>query len=264
MSSAPTAGAWPIGDVLLTMSACYHGVQCLKTDIMTTANRLLGVGLYSPAEAERLIGVSRSKLVRWLRGHDVGDRHYDSLWSPQVDLGDGQVHLGFHDLMEARVADAFIQRGLSAQKVRRAIVLARELVGLERPLSTHRFRTDGRTVFLQMARENNDDELIDLFKRQYAFKEIVAPSLMNVDFDRDGVPARWWPNGKSAGIVLDPDRSFGQPIDFETSIPIAALAAAAQAEGSIEAAARAWSVPVGAVRRAIQFKTTSDGRRLAA
>ena len=231
---------------------------------MNDTQKFVGVGIYSPAEAERLIGVPRGKLARWLRGHVVGGRRYDRLWAPQIDLGDGRVYLGFHDLMEARVADAFIGQGLSAHKVRRAIDLAREMIGAERPLSTQRFRTDGRSVFLQIAREDGDDRLIDLFKGQYEFKEIVDPSLTNIEFDPDGLPKRWWPNGRSAGIVVDPARSFGQPVDATTAVPAAALAAAARSEGSVEAAARLWEVPVGSVRRAVNFMTAFDEHRLAA
>ena len=231
---------------------------------MIDPRKLVGVGIYSPAEAERLIGVPRGKIARWLRGHDVNGRHYERLWVPQIDLGDGHIYLGFHDLMEVRVADAFISRGLSAQAVRRAIELAREMVSTPRPLSTHRFRTDGRSVFLQMAQEDGPGDLIDLFKRQYAFREIVDPSLSNVEFDPEGLPARWWPNGKASGIVVDPTRSFGQPIDATTAVPAAALAAAAQAEGSVEAAARAWEVPVNTVRRAVNFTTAFGERRMAA
>jgi hypothetical protein len=231
---------------------------------LSDPQELLGIGLYSPAEAERLIGVRRGKIVRWLRGHGIRGRHYERLWKPQVDLGDGHVYLGFHDLMEARVADAFISKGLSAQKVRRAIELAREMIGAQRPLSTHRFRTDGQSVFLQMAKEDGKDDLLDLFRRQYAFREIVAPSLTNVEFDPEGLPSRWWPKGKSAGIVVDPTRAFGQPIDAATAVPAAVLAAAVGAEGSVEAAARAWEVPTSAVRRAVAFTTTFGEHRLAA
>jgi hypothetical protein len=105
-------------------------------------------------------------------------------------------------------------------------------------------------------------KLIDLFRRQHVFREIVEPSLKGVEFE-DGIPARWWPQGRQAGIVLDPERSFGKPIEADTSVPADVLAAAAVAEGSPEAAARVWVVPVRAVKRAIAFMG-SQGDRTAA
>lgn len=214
---------------------------------------LVGIGLYTPAEAARLVSIPARKIVRWLRGHDVKGVHYERLWEPQIDLGDGHVYLGFRDLMEARVANAFLKHGLSAIKVRRAIRMVRELTGHDHPLSSARFRTDGRSVFLQIGDEDNEDQLIDILKSQYAFLHVLEPSLCNVEFDR-GVPARWWPNGVEGGIVVDPHRAFGRPIDAESSVPTEALAAAAEAEGSPEAAAKQWSVSPDAIRRAIAFQ----------
>src|SRR5260221_1931710 len=54
-------------------------------------------------EAARLIKVPRGKLVRWLRGHQIGSHSYERLWAPQVDLQDGPSYLGFRDLIDARV-----------------------------------------------------------------------------------------------------------------------------------------------------------------
>jgi uncharacterized protein (DUF433 family) len=229
---------------------------------MTTSS-LIGLGVYTPAEAERLTGIRSSKIIRWLRGHEVSGSFYQALWLPQVDLQDGHVYLGFRDLMEVRVADAFISRGLSPQKVRRAIQIAREMVGEERPLSTTRFRTDGRTVFLQVLTEEGDHKLIDLFRSQFSFREIIERSLTNLEMDDEGIPARWWPVGRAKKILVDPTRAFGQPIEVDSGVPATVLAAAAKAEGSVEAAARAWRVPVASIRRAVEFDDASQ-RRMAA
>jgi len=56
---------------------------------------LIGIGLYTPAEAQRLIHVPAGKLIRWLRGHKTTTGEYEPLWSPQVDVGDGKIYLGF-------------------------------------------------------------------------------------------------------------------------------------------------------------------------
>lgn len=222
--------------------------------VQKSTESLIGIGLYTLAEAGRLVQIRPTKISRWLRGHDANDKRYDALWHPQVDLGEDGIFLGFRDLQEVRVSAAFIAKGLSPQRVRQAIELARNLVHDERPLSTSRFRTDGRSVFLQVVEEDGQTKLIDLFKNQFAFREIIEQSLTNLEYDDTGIPSRWWPLGRGSSVVLDPARSFGQPIEVETSIPTATLAAAATAEGSLQAAARAWSVPPRAVRRAVDFE----------
>jgi len=137
-------------------------------------NKLIGVGLYTPAEAGRLLKVSPLKISRWLRGHRIGDRNYAPLWTSEVDLGDGHVYLGFRDLMEVRVADAFIREiGVSPQRVRAAIQLASTIIGSDHPLSMDRFRTDGREIFLRVGRNRRTwpgaAALLNLFRRQYEF-----------------------------------------------------------------------------------------------
>jgi uncharacterized protein (DUF433 family) len=216
-------------------------------------NGLTGVGLYTPAEASRLLRIPSSKIVRWLRGHEVNGRWYERLWRPQIDIGDGRTYLGFRDLMELRTAHAFMEAGVSAIMIRRAIEEATRFVDDERPLSTTRFRTDGRSIFLEIADESGDAKLLDLFRRQYAFKQILEASLRGVDFE--GIaPSRWWPASREQRILVDPDRSFGQPIDADSGVPTASLVAAARAEGSAEAAARIWQVPLQSVKRAIRFE----------
>jgi uncharacterized protein (DUF433 family) len=216
---------------------------------------LVGLGLYTASEASRLLNIPPSKIARWLRGHQVGDRRYAPLWHPQVDLGDGSLHLGFRDLMELRTAHQFMEHGVSAQQIRKAITEARTFVDDERPLSTTRFRTDGRTIFLEIADQENDARLYDLFRKQFAFKKVIEQSLKDVDFD-DTTPSRWWVRSRKSGVVVDPLRSFGQPIDHESGVPTAVLAAAAGAEGSPEAAAKAWDVPLASVQRAVRFEST--------
>jgi hypothetical protein len=210
-----------------------------------------------------LVGVAPGKIARWLRGHEANGKWYEPLWRSQVDIGDERTYLGFRDLMEVRVAAAFIAEGLSVIKVREAIGLAQEMVGAERPLSTSRFRTDGRTVFLQMEGEDGEQRLIDLFRQQHVFHRIVAPSLRGIEFDEVGAPARWWPAGRKSGIVVDPERAFGAPIEAETKVPAHVLAAAAEAEGSARAAALVWAVPVRAVRRAVMFQSGLEHRQAA-
>jgi len=223
--------------------------------VNASTQTLVGIGLYTPAEAGRLIGVRPSKIRRWLQGHEANGKHYEPLWESEIDLDDGKTYLSFRDMLEARVASSFIANGLSAKKLRKAIEIAQQVVG-ERPLATKWLKTDGRSVFLQLARDEEDEgepECLDLFRNQYAFSRIVNGSLKDIKFD--GLyPAAWWPQGEKAGILIDPARSFGKPIDQETSVPTEHLVSAVKSEGSAEIVAKLWDVPVRAVRRAIAFE----------
>jgi hypothetical protein len=228
---------------------------------------LIGLGLYTPAEAGRLLRVAPAKISRWLRGHHIQDKFYPPLWIPEISLGDDRVFLSFRDLMETRVAGAFIRRGVSAIRVRAAIGVAKEVIGEDRPLSTNRFRTDGREIFLHIINEDENggkrDQLLNLFRKQFEFNGILDPLLKTVDFSDDGNPLGWWPGGRRLNIIVDPARSFGQPIDADSSVPTAILTAAVHQRGDVKAVARAYDVPEASVRHSVEFETMM-AQRLAA
>jgi len=216
---------------------------------------LIGLGLYSPAEAAVLTHIPAPRIRRWLCGHSIGDKDYPALWHSQLEkFGIEQLSLSFLDLVQLRVADAFIRQGLSPQKVRRAIELGSEIVASDYPFANARFRTDGKTLILQVLDDDGDDKLIDLFKHgQYLMQKVIEPSLKNLEFEGD-VATRWWPLGRSKGIVIDPKRQFGQPIDDATGVPTSVLAQAAKTEGSPAVAAKRFMVPVASVHRAVAFE----------
>jgi uncharacterized protein (DUF433 family) len=229
------------------------GVLKVKPDLS-----LIGVGLYTPIEATLLTGIPGAKIRRWLRGHTIGEKQYPALWTSNLaDKIDAEsLYLSFLDLVQLRMADAFIEAGVSAQKVRRAIQYGTEIVKSDYPFANARFRTDGKTIILQVLDANTigDEKLIDLFKHgQYLMAKIIEPSLKGLEFEGD-IAARWWPLGRNRGIVIDPKRQFGQPIDDATGVPTSILAQAAETEGSIARAAKVYMVPQSSVSRAVAFE----------
>ena len=77
---------------------------------------LIGVGLYTPSEAAALTSIPSAKIRRWLRGHTIGDTEYPALWTSNLvkSLDLNSLYLSFLDLVQLRVADAFIRADLSA------------------------------------------------------------------------------------------------------------------------------------------------------
>lgn len=217
---------------------------------------LVGLGLYSPAEAAALTHIPAQRIRRWLTGHRIGEKDYPALWHSQLekfDLDD-QLYLSFLDLIQLRLADAFIREGVSAQKVRRAIEFGAKIVASDYPFANAKFRTDGKTILLHVLEPDGDEKLIDLFGHgQYLMQKVIEPSLKNLEFEGD-IAARWWPLGRAKGIVIDPQRQFGQPIDDESGIPTSILAQAEKTEGSAAAAAKRFMVPVASIRRAAAFE----------
>jgi uncharacterized protein (DUF433 family) len=217
----------------------------------------LGIGLYTAAEASRLLDLPAARVRRWLGGYRSAGHAHEPLWTVQLPRLDDRLGLGFLDLMQLRVvARIIVETEISLQALRKALLLAQELIHHRHPFATARFRTDGRRLFLEIGRETNEPELFDVLGKQYGFHRIIEPSFRDVDL---GVEiTRWWPLGKQRSVVLDPQRSFGAPIVNRSGIPTATLARAAESEGSPREVSRWYPATEREVRDAIAFE-----RRLA-
>jgi uncharacterized protein (DUF433 family) len=225
----------------------------------------IGIGCYTVPEAARLLKTEPRKISRWLGGYaykskDGAVARADPLWRPQLPrLGDG-IELGFRDLIELRFVLAFIKHGVGSNVMRRCLENARRIIGEERPFSTHRFKTDGKSIFLESLREAEEaghtsgtTSITDLQTGQMVFKQVVEPTFRDLDL-ADGSVARWRPYKGKPSIVIDPTRSFGKPIAADFGVPTAALASAARAENSPQRAARLFEIPAAVVNDAIAFE----------
>lgn len=234
---------------------------------------VLGRGVYGAAEALRLINfqradaahrgaselrrkVSRNTVARWLYGYKHGETRSEPLWHPDYTPTEEEtlLEVSFRDLIELRFVKAFRDAGLSLQTIRECFSRAVEAVHDERPFSTLRFRTDGKTIFLKITRDIQEGEFVDLKRRQNVFYSFVEPSLHDLEFDAD-IVTRWFPLGISRkSIVIDPTRAFGRPIVNDGGVPVETVVRAAKVEGSPERVAKLYELPVAAVRDAIALQ----------
>jgi uncharacterized protein (DUF433 family) len=217
----------------------------------------LGVGYYTVPEAARLLKLPPRSINRWLGGYryreGAEERWLPPLWAPELPALGDRLEIGFRDLIELRFVKAFIEAGLMLKTVRHCLAYARECVQDPRPFSTRRFKTDGRTIFLEGLRTAADGELLDLKKRQYVLKETIEQTFKDLDI-QDAVVARWRPFHGKESIVIDPERAFGKPIVTVYGVPTVALADAVAAEGSIHRVAYLYEVPGTVVRDAVNFE----------
>jgi uncharacterized protein (DUF433 family) len=229
---------------------------------------LIGTGIYGVPEAARLTGVSAARIRRWLRGYHFtssgSPRTQLPVWSPMLPEIDGKLALAFLDLVEIRFVDAFLNEGVTWQVLRKAAAKAKDLVGSSHPFSTRKFKTDGRRIFAEMEDAEGETSLLELLKSQHYFERVVSPYLRDLEFEGDE-PSRWWPMGLARRqIVIDPTRSFGQPIVAARGIPTAILAQAVKAHGSVAEIARWYETDVASVRAAVKFEQRLSQNRIAA
>jgi uncharacterized protein (DUF433 family) len=227
----------------------------------------LGKGAYSAVESLRLLNfnrpglaparrISRSTVTRWLRGYSHGEdnsHHSEALWQSDYQNEDDQIELSFRDLIELRFVKTFRDLGVGLSTIRDCYRRAVEEVQDDRPFSTQRFRTDGKTIFLDITEKDHDGRMIDLKRRQQVFRSIIEPSLRDLEFDASAV-SRWYPLGlRRRSVVIDPARSFGRPI-VQHGVPTEVLAEAVNVEGSIDTVARLYEIPKSEIKSALDFE----------
>ena len=228
---------------------------------MTTKGfRLIGRGVYTLTEGEKLTGIPRATIRRWTRGYTYRNgselRYTPPAIASSFESAGTTPALGFHDLLEVRFLDAFRQAGVSWKAIRIASQRAKELLGRHHPFSSRIFKTDGQTILAELVHETGDNVLLDLVRDQYELDRIIAPFLYHgVEFDDLHDPRRWWPLGQDRQVVLDPERAFGAPIVAQEGIPTRLLYDAFQAEGSRQRVSEWYGVSDTAVADAIEFES---------
>ena len=225
----------------------------------------LGIGLYTIPAAARLVRASPATVKRWLYGYGYSKKganrryHSEPLWQPQYDADAlGERVIGFHDLLEIRIVREFVNRGVPLLVVRHCLDEARKMFGAEYPFTRQRFLTDGETVFHEVLKADASDGesgLLDLRKKQFAFRTIIKDSLYaSIEYDGD-IARRWFPDGKKNPVVIDPAVQFGHPVIERSGVPTEALYAAWLAEGKKRAAvAKLYEVDPRHVDAAVRFE----------
>ncbi|QCY11661.1 DUF433 domain-containing protein [Pseudomonas sp. MPC6] len=219
------------------------------------ASRLIGVGIYTPAEAAIYTGIPAKDIRRWMFGYKSEGIQHSGLWMPELEFSEEKL-LGFHDLLEIRFVHAFRRHGVSLQAIRSASRQAREIFDQSYPFTCKRFQTDGRSIFATVFDETGDEAILDLAKRQYAFRQVIGPSLYEgIDYTGEGMAQRWYPVKRSKAIVLDPNRNFGKPVLSSTGVDTAAIYHAYLAEGQdAKRVSMIFEIPAAAVDAAVTFE----------
>jgi uncharacterized protein (DUF433 family) len=220
--------------------------------------RLIGSGVYSLSEAERLAKIPRKRIRRWMEGYHFissGKRHYSPpVIESAIGRGTGELALTFRDLVEVRFLEAFLRKGVTWKEMRIGAARAKTLLTMTHPFSSRRFKTDGRYILAEIA-GGDSPVLLNLSRNQLEFHAIINPLLQGLEFNQFDEPERWFPMTKRKGIVIDPARAFGAPIVIHGGVPTRVLAASARAERSQRLTARLYDVPLRAVRIAVYYET---------
>lgn len=208
---------------------------------------LYGRGIYTVGDAARLTRIPQGSIRRWL--------WTSPLWSPQSPVSADFTSLGFSDLMEIRFVHAFRQQGVSLQHIRQALQKAQELFDLDYPLSTLRFKTDGSKIFADILPDGTKERwLIEMPTGQHAFDFILKGLYEGLEWSASGRVLVWRPRNNN--VVIDPKRSFGEPIVETEGVPTDVIYRSYLAEQSVSIVAKSYDINPDSVKEAVEFETS--------
>lgn len=215
-------------------------------------------GFYTLQEVARLLDIDSTQRIRgWLAGYQ---NRAEAIIIRQYGAGTTVQDVGFWDLLEIRFIEHFRKQGVSLQSIRRAAQAARAELKRDHPfaMSSVKFMTDRKRIFLHTAEETQDQKLLDLTRGQYAMYEMIEQLLAKgVSFDPStGLAEQWHPRpSEFPHIVLNPKFAFGQPVVEPNRVPTAALFKLWKAEnGDYDAVSDWYEVDKPLAQEAIEFE----------
>src|SRR5690348_1790779 len=111
---------------------------------MTFTKNAIGVGLYSTAEASRLLRIPTSTMWKWIQSHVV-----------PAYFEEEEKTITFAELMEFHFVRLFRQQGLQLSTIRKCYQKAASEFG-DRPFMMKGFHTDGKTIFATVVKEDRE------------------------------------------------------------------------------------------------------------
>lgn len=212
--------------------------------------------LYSVTEAARYLGVPPSTFTSWARGYVrrppgravvTGAPIVTALPASAT----GEATIPFGGLAEGLILAAIRQAGVPLQRIRPALSRLQDELGLEHVLASEALYTDGAEVLYDFAEQQGDTpearsarRLVVVRRGQHVFSEVIDEYLDRVEFAGDGyAQVIHLPLYKTARVVVDPRRGFGQPTFVHGGARLEDVLGLLQAGAPLEAVAEEYGVP---------------------
>lgn len=212
------------------------------------------VPLYSVTEAARYLDVPVSTFRSWVHGYERHPEGKQTVTGRPIVTTlprDAGVSVPFIGLAEAHALAAIRGAGVPLQRIRPALDLLRQELGIEHVLASRSLYTDGAEVLYDFAERAGDTpqarsarDLVVVRHGQRVFNDVVDSYLRRVEFAGDGWAERiHLRKYGSADVVVDPRRSFGIPIFARGAVRVETVIAAFKAGTDLDALTVEYGVP---------------------
>lgn len=181
---------------------------------------MIGNGVYSLSDVSRYTGIAPATVRSWFKPRSDHAGLGPLFQSDYKPVGK-DFAVSFLDLIETYVARYFRLHGVKAWRIRRVHAALQKDLNSPHPFARQDLYTDGIDIFRRVGAEMNDPEIVDVLTkpRQRVFGK-WSEYLAGFDYVDHSV-RRWH---IAAGIVIDPQVSFGKPVVQSTGITTHVLA----------------------------------------
>lgn len=167
--------------------------------------------IYSQSEAARIIQAPTSSFGRWAQGHRFKQREAGK-WGSSPALLTGVrsgrgLTVPFNALAEGFIIESFRRAGLPLARIRPAVDVLRNEIGLENALLSEQLMTDGAEILYR----NGEGDLVVVRNHQGVFKEVVSEFLKSISYHDGFVSLIKLPTFEVIEVIVDPYRNAGQP-----------------------------------------------------
>lgn len=226
------------------------------------SKNLLGIGLYTPAEAALFARVRTQLITRWI----FGDKKGKPVVRAQLADADDKI-ITFLDLVQALAIRAIRTQypQISLNRIKKAATNAERFSKIRYPFAMAHttfvyYRGESNDVLADEAtptdEDEDDDPICEIVLKNNAnltqvtgkkagnmmIKEVAELYMTDLTFDESGMAMEYTPFQRDGlAVTLNPKKHFGQPL-LPSNYTALALAEAAKTEGSIDAAARVYGV----------------------
>jgi uncharacterized protein (DUF433 family) len=227
------------------------------TETLSATDPRVARPLFTLRETATYLAIPESTVQAWARPKDG----QPALITASAE-GGRQARVPFVGFAEAFVLSAFRKAGVPLQRIRPAVSILQDEIGLDHALASQRLYTDGAEVLYDHATPEDhgllEFEVVRTGQRQ--FSELVKAYLKRITYGDDGWAARLTlPAYERAGVVVDPDVGFGQPLVQHGGARVEDLVDRFQAGDSIAELARDFGVPSEEVEDVIRVATHPAG-----
>ncbi len=180
---------------------------------MTLSQPAIGEGIYTAADAARILKMPYSKAKYWFNYY-VKSRLGDNKHQYYFTVND-IIAVNFLTLIEMVVFYKLKERGVSSKTIRKAHSVMAEKLNTPYPFANKAVFSLGKNGLYF---EHLGNLLSSSDGLQTAFEQVVIPFSEKIEFSKEGVAAKYYPLGKKSTIVVNPKHQFGQPVIEGTNI----------------------------------------------